>query len=187
MDISNGYRRKGFYSEQEKAKIENGYIERLGIGKSHQNVGIQTSVYENELLFMSLKDSINFEKEFINLQSENELLKQRLYSRTLDQKQLSFKIEFLKDSIATCNEENQRKKAIFVEKFADWIFKFSNTGVSDMQSALDLFIKDVYAGLEIIPLMSENEMFEWVWKIYRQLQSVSGIRNRSQRRGNEES
>ena len=64
--------------------------------------------------------------------SENELLKQRLYSRTLDANQLSFKIEELKESLTGSSDEATRKKSLIVEKIADWIFKFNNIGVSDV-------------------------------------------------------
>lgn len=112
---------------------------------------------ETDIFLDSLKESLNIEKEYQNLIQQNELLKSQLYSKTLDQKDISLKIDSLKDSIS--NEQIQKEKSIFVEKIAEWIFKFNNLGVADSKSAIEQFVKDLCQQQRCLSLLEEKEFF----------------------------
>jgi hypothetical protein len=78
------------------------------------------------------------------LQSQNELLRSKLYAKTLDTKTINFKIESIKECLDGTQDSRDRLKATMVEKFADFIFKVANLGVPDMKAEIGKFGRTIY-------------------------------------------
>ncbi len=70
---------------------------------------------------------------------------------------------------------------------ADWIFKFNNLGVCDIQTAISQFIKEMFNGANVFLMMNEMEMIEWVWKLYFKMVQVSGIKGKQSKKWTDES
>jgi hypothetical protein len=62
----------------------------------------------DQMLFKSLKETLDLEREFQSIVNENQLLKQKLYSKTLDQHQINFKIQDLKDQLNDTADAKKR-------------------------------------------------------------------------------
>lgn len=56
-----------------------------------------------------------------------------------------------------------------VEKFADFIFKLNNLGVSDLKRELICFAKSLFEFKSAFEMMNQNEFTDWVWKLYNSM------------------
>ncbi|CDW87605.1 UNKNOWN [Stylonychia lemnae] len=177
------------YSEQQKIDFEKFYMDISKYNLQTRDMGVQcnfmmsanpnSTLQDQDPYFLrTFKETLDLEREFQTLQNENQLLKQKLYAKTLDLKPVDHKIQELRKSL-TLDLDNQvkRQQAIIVEKFADFTFQLSNIGVSDIYSQLRGLLSCLFQYHRVLDQLEEKEARSWIWRVYQQLVEASGIKN----------
>lgn len=113
-----------------------------------------------------MKETIDLEREFQTLLNENQLLKQKLYTNTLDYKSVNFKIQEMKESLDENEETRRRQQSYFIEKFADLIFRVHNLGVSDIKKEIRVLTTLIYDNRILLEQLTEVEVRDWIMKVY---------------------
>ena len=70
------------------------------------------------LMYKTMKETMDLEREFQSMRNENQILKQKLY-----QSQITLKISEMKSVLGDEYDQKKRQGAQFVEQVADFIFK----------------------------------------------------------------
>eukprot|EP00347_Sterkiella_histriomuscorum_P022586 403337924 len=176
------------YDENTKVDLEKQYMQISKFNLVKQDIGIQANLPPNPnatlqdydpYFLRTFKESLDLEREFQTIMNENQLLKQKLYARTLDYKSVNFKIQELKESLQESNkfEKQKRHQAQLVEAIAEYTFKLNNLGVSDVKQQIKKLVEQIYEFKPVLDQLSENEVKDWICKIYSQLVEASGMKN----------